>query len=57
MKCLENFYKSEELDLEIYVSNLINNLDPIEIIGSYDFDRIKGNVYVENSELCKGKKP
>lgn len=49
MNCIEEFYKSEMLENEIYISNLIKNLEPYEVLGSIDVEKVNSKIYVDSS--------
>ncbi len=53
MKWFDEFHKSEKIQSEIIVSNLIRNLTPTEVKGSYEWDKIKGNIYIDSTAIGK----
>ncbi|MCQ2978566.1 MAG: putative manganese-dependent inorganic diphosphatase [Clostridia bacterium] len=53
MNCIENFYESESLNNEIFISNLINNLNPYEVSCEEEIEKVVGKIYVDSSAMKK----
>ncbi|MCQ2911454.1 MAG: putative manganese-dependent inorganic diphosphatase [Clostridia bacterium] len=53
MNSIENFYESESFNNEIYISNLINNLNPYEVFKKNEIEKVNGKIYVDSSAMKK----
>lgn len=51
MNTIEKFYEQESIGNEIYISNLIKNLNPYSVYSNIDLEKVMGKIYVDSSAI------